>query len=424
MKPSSKPTFREAVRFWLKLGFISFGGPAGQIAIMHRELVEQRGWIGEKRFLHALNFCMLLPGPEATQLATYCGWLLHGLRGALAAGVLFVLPGAALLWLLSWIYAAYGVVPAVAAIFHGLKPVVLAIVLAALLRIGRRTLTNRVAWVFASGAFLALFVFRIPFPAVVFAALGIGFILGAKWPAYFDSKEGEGDKAGPEGSDHSVPPAHTIRTTAIGVAAWLSPVVVAGIALGWGSTLVQVGWFFSKAAVVTFGGAYAVLPYVAQQAVENHGWLTAGQMLDGLGLAETTPGPLIIVLQYVGYLAGWQQSGGISPMLAATLGAGMATWTTFVPSYLFVLVGAPYVERLRRNPGLSAALATVTASVVGVILNLAAWFAEQTLMPGESLDVFAVAVAAIGFIGLHFARLNVIAVIVAGGLAGLVAGWF
>lgn len=414
---NGRPTFREARRFWLKLGFISFGGPAGQIAVMHRELVERKRWIDEPRFLHALNFCMLLPGPEATQLATYCGWLLHGVRGGLAAGVLFVLPGAVTLWLLSWIYVAYGAVPAVAAVFHGLKATVLAIVVAAVLRIGRKALTSPVAWVLAAAAFGALFFLQLPFPLVVFGALAVGFIGGRMAPRAFGVEVNPVAAAAP---GPAVSATHTLRLAAIGLALWFAPVLLAATLQG-GDLFAQLGWFFSKAAVVTFGGAYAVLPYVGQQAVEHYHWITPGQMLDGLAFAETTPGPLIMVLQFVGFLAGWRQPGALAPLGAATLGAAMTTWVTFVPTYLFILIGAPYVERLRGEVRLNAALAAVTAAVVGVILNLAVWFALQVVFPAHAaVDWFALAVGIAALVALERFKVEIIPVVLAGGALGLV----
>lgn len=408
------PTFREALRFWFKLGCISFGGPAGQIAVMHRELVERKRWIGEQRFLHALNFCMLLPGPEATQLATYCGWLLHGVRGGLAAGVLFVLPGAATLWGLSWIYVTHGAVPAVAAVFHGLKAAVLAIVVAALLRVARRALTSAVAWGLAATAFAALFFLRVPFPVVVFVALAAGW-LGGRW-----SPRAFGVTAGAP-VEQAVPPASvaTGRLAGIGLAVWFAPVLLAAAWQGGGGVLAQLGWFFSKAAVVTFGGAYAVLPYVGQRAVAHYQWITPAQMLDGLAFAETTPGPLILVLQHVGFLAGWQHPGGLAPLGAATLGAAMTTWVTFVPTYLFILIGAPWVERARGEVRLAAALAAVTAAVVGVMLNLAVWFALQVILPpAAGVDWFAAAVGVAALVALERFKVGIVPVIVASGALG------
>jgi chromate transporter len=425
-----RPTFREAVRFWAKLGCISFGGPAGQIAVMHRELVEKKRWVEEERFLHALNFCMLLPGPEATQLATYCGWLLHGVRGGLTAGVLFVLPGALALWTLSWIYVCFGAAPAVTAVFHGLKAVVLAIVVAAVLRLGRKTLKNPVAWGLAVAAFAALAFLQAPFPVVVLGALTAGFLGGRIWPEAFGVKTGsatgELNASGVNGASGKTRPTvgGTARIAGIGVALWFAPVVVAGLTQGWGGLYAQLGWFFSKAAVVTFGGAYAVLPYVGQQAVENYHWLSAPQMIDGLAFAETTPGPLIMVLQFVGFLAGWQQPGTLAPLGAATWAAAITTWVTFVPTYLFILVGAPYVERLREHARLSAALAAVTASVVGVILNLAVWFAQHAVWPagwGGGADWFVAALGVVSLAALHFGRIGLGWVVLAGGLAGW--GW-
>lgn len=409
---AERPTFRDALRFWCRLGFISFGGPAGQIAVMHRELVERKRWIDEARFLRALNFCMLLPGPEATQLAAYCGWLLHGVRGALAAGVLFVAPGAVTLWTLSWVYAVWGAVPAVAAVFHGLKAAVLAVVVAALWRIARRALQRPSAWVLAAAAFAALFFLQVPFPLVVFGALACGFLGARAWPV-----------AEPvEPSAASAPPPRasaTLRLAAVGLGLWFAPVVIAGLWQGWGAPLVQVGWFFSKAAVVTFGGAYAVLPYVAQQAVNHYHWLAPGQMLDGLAFAETTPGPLIMVVQFVGFLAGWGRAAGLPPLLAATLGAAMTTWVTFVPTYLFILLGAPWIERVQRHPRLQSALAAVTAAVVGVILNLAVWFGLHVVFPpGGGIDGFALGLGAAAFAALQWRKLDLVPVIAICGAAG------
>lgn len=407
-------SFGEALRFWTKLGFISFGGPAGQIAVMHQELVERKRWIDEERFLHALNVCMLLPGPEATQLATYCGWWLHGARGGLAAGVLFVLPGVATLWLLSWAYVTVGEVPAVAAVFHGLKAAVLAVVVAAVWRVGRKALTSAFAWGLAAAAFAALFFGRVPFPVVVAAALAIGFVRGRTE-----------DKGGAPGGGERVTARRTWRTGAAILAAWFAPVLAAGLMQGWRGTFVQLGWFFSKAAVVTFGGAYAVLPYVAQQAVEHYHWLGAGQMLDGLAFAETTPGPLILVLQFVGFVAGWNTPGALPPLLGATLGALLTTWVTFVPTYGFILLGAPYVERLRSNPRLASALAAVTAAVVGVIFNLAVWFGWHVVrLPGGGFDGFAVVVGALAFVALQRFKADLVVVVLAAGAAGWLWSWW
>ena len=426
--PAPHPTFREALCFWLKLGFISFGGPSGQIAIMHAELVEKKKWIGEERFLHALNYCMLLPGPEATQLATYCGWLLHRTRGGIAAGVLFVLPSALLLWLLSYVYVAYGQVAWIAAAFGGLKPAVTAIVVAAVVRIGQRALKTSLLWALAAAAFVALAFFHAPFPAVVAAAAAIGFASGKIWPQLFPSATETSarnktavidDRAA--AAEHTHPSwTRAFKVLAVALVLWWAPVIAAGLWQGWHGTLAQQGFFFSKASMVTFGGAYAVLPYVGQQAVEHYGWLSTTQMLDGLGLAETTPGPLIMVLQFVGFLGGWNQPGALSPLVAATLGAAMTTWTTFVPSFLFIFLGAPHIEQLRGNLHLSRALGAVTASVVGVILNLAVWFGLHVFFPVRgAVDWFAIALCAAAFVAMQRFKVGVIPIVVASALLGV-----
>ncbi|PTY06273.1 chromate transporter [Opitutaceae bacterium EW11] len=443
MKPH--PSFGEAFRFWLKLGFISFGGPTGQIAIMHTELVEQRRWIGEQRFLHALNYCMLLPGPEATQLATYCGWLLHGTWGGIVAGVLFVLPAALLLWLLSYIYVAFGQIAWIAALFGGLKPAVTAIVAAATIRIGQRALKTRPMWLLAAVSFVALFVFEVPFPAIVAGAAAMGWLGGWFWPAAFTTATGPvGASSGTVVDDaqttvdHARPTfARALRVSAVCLALWWTPVIVAALAQGWSGTLARQGLFFSKAAMVTFGGAYAVLPYVGQQAVDSYQWLTAPQMLDGLGLAETTPGPLIMVVQFVGFLGGWNHPGALSPLLSATLAAALTTWTTFVPCFYWISLGAPYIERMRGNVAVNRTLTAVTAAVVGVVANLAVWFAQHALFPGFKFtsensadgyrlhyqlgaDVFSIAVAIAAFVALHRFRVGLVPVIAACAAVGLV----
>ena len=426
------PTFREALRFWLKLGFISFGGPTGQIAIMHAELVEKRRWISEARFLHALNFCMLLPGPEATQLATYIGWLLHRTRGGIVAGALFVLPSAVILWALSFIYVSFGTVPWIAAVFYGLKPAVLAIVAAAAIRIGKRALKNEYMWAIAGLSFAALYFLNAPFPLILATAGLVGFLGGRWWPAKFlpttqhDSKN-TGEHAAVL-NDASDSPVHTrpslsraLKVCAVSLTLWWGPVLLLALWLGTSHTLVREGIFFSKAAMVTFGGAYAVLPYVSQQAVENHGWLTAPQMLDGLGLAETTPGPLIMVLQFVGFMGGWQHPGQLSPLVAATLGAVITTWTTFVPCFLWIFLGAPHIEQMRRNVSVTSTLSTVTAAVVGVVLNLAIWFGVHVLFPaGGMIDWFAAAVTAGAFAGMIRWKWGVIPVIIGSGILGVI----
>ena len=431
---STHPTFREAFRFWLKLGFISFGGPTGQIAIMHAELVEKKKWIGEERFLHALNYCMLLPGPEATQLAVYCGWLLHRTWGGIVAGVLFVLPSVFLLWALSWIYAAYGSVPWIAAIFYGLKPAVTAIVAVALIRIGRRALKNSLMWGVAAVAFAAIYFLRVPFPLIVVGALALGFIGGKFWPENFPAATGHAVKGVGSGTvidDAHESHAHTrptlaraVKVLGVSLVLWWTPVLLIGAWQGWHSTLAHEGIFFSKAAMVTFGGAYSVLPYVGQQAVENFGWLTAPQMVDGLGLAETTPGPLIMVVQFVGFLGGWNHPGVLSPLLAATLGAAITTWTTFVPCFLWIFLGAPHIEQMRGNAIFGRALTTVTAAVVGVILNLAVWFGWHVLAPTAGvIDWFALALGVAAFAAMQRFKVDVIPVVLASGVLGLAWHW-
>src|SRR5580698_6252896 len=403
------PSFREAFLFWLKLGFISFGGPTGQIAVMHTELVEKKKWISEARFLHALNYCMLLPGPEAQQLATYVGWLLHKTRGGIVAGAFFVIPSICILWTLSYIYVAFGNLPWIAAIFYGLKPAVLAIVAAAVIRIGSRALKNEVMWTLAAAAFIVIFFFHLPFPLIIVGAALTGFC-GGKWKRdKFLVIRGHG-KANAESvlDDASAVPDHAkpswpraLRVALIWLILWSLPVLLLSFWLGRHHTVVQEGIFFSKAAMVTFGGAYAVLPYVAQQAVQTHRWLSFGQMLDGLGLAETTPGPLIMVTQFVGFLGGWNHPGQLPPLLAATLGALVTTWTTFTPCFLWIFLGGPYIEKLRGNEALTTTLSAITAAVVGVVLNLAVWFALQVFIPhAGSMDLFALLICTVAFIGM------------------------
>ena len=424
-----RPTFGEAFRFWLKLGFISFGGPTGQIAIMQTELVEKKKWISQSRFLHALNFCMLLPGPEAQQLAIYIGWLLHKIRGGVVAGALFVVPSIFVLWTLSYIYAAFGNVPWIAAIFYGLKPAVTAIVLVAMFRIGRRALRNAVMWSLAALAFVGIYFFKVPFPVIVFGAGIVGFIGGMFWKDKFAIAAGHGESEKRSViSDEQESPTHTkpnllraIWISLICIALWIAPTVLAGFSRGWNSTLYQEGLFFSKAAVVTFGGAYAVLPYVAQQALFHYGWLKPGQMMDGLGLAETTPGPLIMVLQFVGFMGAWQHPEGLSPLVAATLGALLTTWATFTPCFLWIFVGGPHIEQLRGNEKLTSALTAVTAAIVGVILNLAVWFAVHVFFPqSDTIDWFAIVLSFAAFIAMLRYKIDIIPVVLASGLLGLI----
>lgn len=399
--------------------------------MMHAELVERRRWISEARFLHALNYCMLLPGPEAQQLAIYIGWLLHRTWGGIVAGTLFVLPSALILWVLSYVYVAHGTVPWVVAVFDGLKPAVLAIVVAAVIRIGRKALKNEVMWGVSALAFASLFFLNVPFPFVMIAAGAIGWMGGRVLPRKFAVIEAHGravpasviDERG--GREVEVRPslARALKVIATCLALWWAPLLLAGLWLGWNHTVFREAVFFSKAAMVTFGGAYAVLPYVSQQAVESYGWLTAGQMLDGLALAETTPGPLIMVLQFVGFLGGWNHPGNLPPLLAATLGAAVTTWATFVPCFMWIFLGAPYIEALRGNVRLSAALSTVTAAVVGVVFNLAVWFALHVLFPAAGqVNGFAVAVALAAFVCLVVWRWNVFQIVLGAGLVGLLNG--
>jgi chromate transporter len=383
-------SFREALRVWLRVAMLSFGGPAGQIAVMHRIVVEEERWIPEGRFLHALNYCMLLPGPEAQQLATYIGWLMHRTAGGIMAGGLFVVPGIIAIMGLSYVYAAYGKVPVIVALFFGLKAAVLAIVLEAVFRVGRRALKNNILWGLAAAAFVGIFFFAIPFPIIILGAALIGLIGSLSGAKVFsiDRSHGASGKEiavsdtvlGDEMPEHAKPNAErAIRVAALWLVLWLAPVAALLAALGADDVFSRIAVFFSKMAVVTFGGAYAVLSYVAQQAVENYGWLQPGEMLDGLGMAETTPGPLIMVLQFVGFMAAFRDAGTLSPMLAGTLGGLLATWVTFTPCFLWIFVGAPFIERLRNNKALDGALSAITAAVVGVILNLAVWFALHTV---------------------------------------------
>ena len=428
-------SFAAALRFWFRLGFISFGGPAGQIAIMHRELVEERRWISEERFLHALNFCMLLPGPEAQQLATYIGWLQHGLRGALAAGVLFVLPGFVLITAISILYVSFSSLAPVQGVLLGLRAAVLAVVIEAVLRIGRRALKDRLGWAIAGAAFVGIFVFAVPFPVIVLAAAVIGFF------AQRGSSQSETAPVRVEEPPSRMQSrssfASALKIVVVCGVLWFAPILAIQALLGSEHVLTREGWFFSKMAVVTFGGAYAVLAYVAQEAVGRFGWLGADDMLQGLALAETTPGPLILVLTFVGFVAGFRHAAPLDPWMAGVLGAVLTTWVTFVPCFLWILVGAPHVERLRRQPALSAALATVTAAVVGVILNLAIWFALHALfrevhtwsayglsLPVPQLgtvDVPAVVIAAAAMLAMLRFKMPMLPVLGACAAAGLVA---
>jgi chromate transporter len=429
-------SFGEAARVWARIAALSFGGPAGQIAVMHRILVEEKRWIGERRFLHALNYCMLLPGPEAQQLAVYIGWLLHRTAGGVLAGTLFILPGLVSIMALSWLYAAFGKVGIVVALFLGLKAAVLAIVLEALVRIGRRALRNRFMLAIAVTAFVAIFALDVPFPFIILGAGLIGYIGGRMGAQALLSVAGHGKTdsgalAEPESALGEAAPAHaapslrwSLQVSVVCLALWLTPVIALWLLLGAHHVFTEIAVFFSKMAVVTFGGAYAVLAYVAQQAVESYRWLAPGEMLDGLGMAETTPGPLIMVLQFVGFMGAFRNAGALSPMLAGTLGGILTTWVTFVPCFLWIFLGAPYVERLRGNRALSAALAAITAAVVGVILNLAVWFALHVLFAEvdeirlgvmsidlpvlESLDVFAFMLTMVALLAVFWLKLGIV----------------
>jgi chromate transporter len=445
--PAHGIPFGEALRVWARIAALSFGGPAGQIAVMHRILVEEKRWIGERRFLHALNYCMLLPGPEAQQLTVYIGWLLHRTKGGLVAGTLFVLPGVVAIMTLSWLYAAFGEIGLVAALFFGLKAAVLAIVLESVLRIGRRALSNPVMVTLAAAAFAAIFVFDLPFPLIILGAALIGWLGGRAGLAAFGAGGGHGTIGGRQVADadsrlgehlpaHARPPlAWSLKIAASFLVLWLTPTALLVLGLGADNVFSEIAVFFSKMAVVTFGGAYAVLAYVAQAAVGTYGWLEPGEMLDGLGMAETTPGPLIMVTQFVGFMGAFRDPGSLPPLLAGTLGGLLTTWVTFVPCFLWIFLGAPFVETLRGNRALSAALSTITAAVVGVILNLAVWFALHVLF-GEvrvlrfgpasldvpvpaTLDLAALALTAFAVIAVFYMKLGIMPVLAASAGLGM-----
>jgi chromate transporter len=429
------PRLSEAARVWFKIGLIGFGGPAGQIALMHRIVVDEKRWVDEGRFLHALNYCMLLPGPEAQQLATYLGWMLHRTAGGLLAGGLFVLPGVFVMLALSMLYVLYSTLPVVDGILYGIKASVLAIVVEAILRIGRRALQSRHAIAVALFAFFAIFVFDAPFPLIIVAAGAIGALAPATLCT--DRRAAGASLSAPAGG--SVPARvqrrHQLATVAIGAALWLLPTLGAAAAFGHADTFTQIGLFFTKMAVVTFGGAYAVLSYVAQQAVGTYAWLTPADMLAGLGLAETTPGPLIMVVQFVGFIAAYRDPGPFAPLTGAVIGGLLATWVTFVPSFLWIFLGAPYVERLRGLRRLNAALAAITAAVVGVILNLAVWFALHVLFAQvherwigpmrlfvpemATLDALALAMTVAALVAMLWLRLGLLPTLGASAVIGL-----
>ncbi|WP_112662397.1 chromate efflux transporter [Microvirga flavescens] len=428
------PTLAEATKVWAKIGLLSFGGPAGQIALMHKLLVEEKRWIGEARFLHALNYCMLLPGPEAQQLATYIGWLLHGTRGGVIAGMLFIVPGFFVILTLSTLYASFQNAAWLGHLFFGLKAAVLAIVIEAVIRIGRRALKGRLMVALAAAAFIAIYALHVPFPLIILVAGLIGYAGARLAPDLFVSqpeKASAGNGAiidalldsGRAGVEPTL--GHALKTLAIWGGLWVAPIILLGVIFGWHSVYATIAAFFSKMAVVTFGGAYAVLAYVAQQAVETYGWLKPGEMLDGLALAETTPGPLILVLTYVGFLAAFRDPGGVSALTGGIIGAMLTTWVTFAPCFLWIFLGAPYVERLRSNVALSGALAAITAAVVGVILNLALWFGLHVLFRSvteldlgplspawpvwSSVDPFALALSLVAVVALFRLKLGMVA---------------
>jgi chromate transporter len=441
--------FREAFRVWLRVAALSFGGPAGQIAVMHRILVEEKRWIGETRFLHALNYCMLLPGPEATELAIYIGWLLHRLRGGIMAGTLFVLPGIVVLMALSWLYAGFGEVGVVKALFFGLNAAVLAVVLEAVVRVGKRALKNRTMLAIAALAFIGIFFLAVPFPLIIIAAALIGFAGNAAGIAAFRPATardgGAGSDEAPAAIDaafaraipeHVRPSARrAVKIAVVGLVAWLLPLALLLLTLGPDNVFTSIAAFFGEMAVVTFGGAYAVLAYVAQQAVQFYHWLLPGEMLAGLGMAETTPGPLIMVVQFVGFMAAFRHPGPLAPMLAGTLGGLLATWVTFAPCFVWIFVGGPYIEALRGNKALGAALSAITAAVVGVILNLALWFALHTLFhqvderhawglvlqvpQWPTLDLAALVLALAAMLALFRLKLGMIPTLLACSLAGI-----
>jgi chromate transporter len=435
--------FHEALRYWFKLGLINFGGPAGQIAIMHEELVDRKRWISNNRFLHALNYCMLLPGPEAQQLAIYIGWLLNGTLGGIVAGILFVLPAFFLILGLSWTYVVHGDIEWVAAVFYGLRAAVIGLVLAAVIRVGSKALRNPMMVAIAAGAFVSIFFVRVPFPLIVLVAALIGFVGIRVSPRFFPTAEEQ--EGGPDQddiliADHDVVASgrsgvKTLRVLFIGIAVWWGPLLAVILLRGGDDTLSKEAVFFSQAAMVTFGGAYAVLAYINQAAVQHFGWLEPGQMVTGLGLAESTPGPLIMVTEFVGFLAAYRFPGGLDPVVAGALGATVTVWATFAPCFLWIFLGAPYIEQLRGNRRLNAALATVTAAVVGVILNLAVTFALASLFTEvaqghflaftfplpelQSLDLFAALLAAAAFWGLWKYRFNVLWVVGGSAVLGL-----
>lgn len=429
------PTLKEAFWYWLRLGFISFGGPAGQIAIMHTDLVENKRWISEKRFLHALNYCMVLPGPEAQQLATYIGWLMHQTRGGLIAGGLFVLPSLLILMALSYIYMRFGSTPMVSGVLYGIKPAVVAIVLFAAYRIGSRALKNKALWVIAFASFLAITLLRMPFPLIVGLAALIGYLGNRFAPKLFSGSsahKGTDKSFGKAVIDDDTPtPVHAhfswprlIKFLAIGIAIWLAAITLLATIYGLKAIYTQMAWFFTKAALLTFGGAYAVLPYVYQGAVTHYSWLTPTQMMDGLALGETTPGPLIMVVAFVGFVAGWGHATFASPLVAALLAACTVTFFTFLPSFIFIFMGAPFIESTKNNLRLNAPLTAITAAVVGVITALAVFFALHVFWPNHTqIDWLAILAGALGFVALYYFKVNTVRLIGVFAIFGLLHSW-
>jgi chromate transporter len=418
--PAAAVSFKQALRFWTKLGFISFGGPAGQIAIMHQEVVERRRWIDENQFLRALNFCMLLPGPEAQQLATYIGWRMHGKLGGLAAGALFVIPSVFVMLFLSYLAVAHIDIPAVAAAFYGIQPVVVAIVVEAVLRIGKKALRHRALYGFAALAFIGIYFFKVPFPYIVAGAALCGLLLQRWLPQVFSNGDPHSVSQLINGRKTTAPSfAHVIKTFLVFVMLWSIVIVSVWAWQGAESTLTQLGLFFTKAAFITFGGAYAVLSYITAVAVGS-GWLSTEHMLIGLGLAESTPGPLIMVTQFVGFVGAWNLPGGLSPLTAGILGGLLTTYVTFLPCFFFIFAGAPYVEAMAGNRRLQAALTAVTAAVVGVILNLAVWFGINVILPNGGIDLFSLISAAACFLLIQRFHLPIHFLVPAGAAAGVI----
>jgi len=408
-----RPSFREAFWYWLRLGIISFGGPAGQIAIMHQDIVDKKGWISESRFLHALNYCMLLPGPEAQQLATYIGWLLHGTKGGVVAGVLFILPSMLIITCLSFVYVSFGTQPIVTSMLSAIKPAIVAIILFAAHRMGSRMLKNTALWALALGALLAIVLVKWPFPVVIATAALIGYWGGLFKPAIFVINDGHLENTSQISESLLSPPRKfaklkaALKVLLVGIMLWVIPILMLYLIFGWNTIYIQMAMFFSKAALLTFGGAYAVLPYVNQTVVEHYGWLTSAQMMDGLALGETTPGPLIMIVTYVGFLAGWSHGLMQAPLASALLVACIVTYFTFLPSFIFIFAGAPLIESTTNNRQLKAVLTAISAAVVGVILALALYFAEYVFRLSDTIDWLAITASCIAFVLLYRWKMSV-----------------